>query len=186
MTKAHSVPPLPLRDFERVSQTIMGILNAENANLTASCLYFGFMGEAILNSHYKLGAKAVIGKAAFSLPSVGVIAFDAPGGSAVTANNIPFHCWVEAKGWVLDFSSIVFPLIAKAGNMRPCPYRMFQKPLVKAARSISELDAEASFYVAPDHLASEKIMTPFMSKQANPQLIQIACEWYKKGSFRVR
>jgi hypothetical protein len=178
-------PPLPLPDFERISQTILGILAAENANIAASCLFFGLIGKSILNRHYKLAAHAVVGTAAFNLGGPRLIAFANPVGEAVSVGQENFHCWVEVDGWFLDFSSLVFPEIIAARGSPPCPRLMFQKPLVKAALSIDELSVQGSFYRLPDEALTHKRFADFHRKTAYADLVEIATQWYRPPPERM-
>lgn len=173
-------PPVPLSDFERISQSVLGILVAEKANITASCLFFGIIGESILNRHYKLEARAVVGSAAFNLGAAKPIAFANPEGDPVTVGEENFHCWVEANGWFLDFSSIVFPEIIASLGGQPCPRLMFQKPLVKSSLAMSELQSQGAFYCRPDHARTQEAIAGFRSKLAYSDLAEICTDWYRK------
>jgi hypothetical protein len=173
-------PPLPLPDFERISQSILGILVAEKANIAASCLFFGIIGESILNRHYKLGAKVVVGSAAFNLGGPKSIAFANPEGESVSIGEENFHCWVEANGWFLDFSSLVFPEIVTSLGGHSCPRLMFQKPLVKSSLSLSELQPEGAFYCRLDDALTQERIAGFRSTLAYADLIDICTDWYKK------
>ncbi|MDO8926680.1 MAG: DUF2026 family protein [Sideroxyarcus sp.] len=173
-------PPVPLRDFERISQSILGILVAENAHITASCLFFGVIGESILNRHYKLKARAVVGSAAFNLGGPKPIAFANPEGESVSVGEENFHCWVEANGWFLDFSSLVYPEIAVSLWGQPCPRMVFQKPLVKSSLAMSELQSQGAFYCRPDDALTQEAIAGFRSKLAYSDLTEICTEWYRK------
>ncbi|WP_104422752.1 DUF2026 family protein [Methylobacter tundripaludum] len=175
-------PPVPLRDFERISQSILGILIAENANITASCLFFGIIGESILNRHYKLKARAVVGTAAFNLTGAEAIAFATPEEDFVAIDKTNFHCWVEANGWFLDFSSLVFPEIVASLGHQPCPRLMFQKPLSKSALSLLELQSQGAFYCLPNDMLTLEKIAGFRSLQAYVDLIDICTNWYRKPS----
>jgi len=174
------IPPVSLSDFERISQSILGILVAEKANIAASCLFFGIIGESILNEHYKLAAKAVVGSAAFNLGGSKSIAFANPEEELVSAGEGNFHCWVEANGWFLDFSSLVFPEIITSLGCQPCPRLMFQKPLVKSTLSLSELKPKGAFYCSPDDALTQKQIAGFRSTLAYADLVEICTDWYKK------
>lgn len=174
------IPPVPLRDFERISRSVLGILVAEKANITTSCLFFGIIGESILNRHYKLEAKAVIGSAAFNLGGPKSIAFANPEGEPVSVGEENFHCWVEANGWFLDFSSLVFPEIVTSLGGQSCPRLMFQKPLMKSSLSLSELQPKGAFYCRPDDALSQERIAGFHSTLAYTDLVEICADWYKK------
>jgi hypothetical protein len=172
--------PVPLRDFERISQSVLGVLVAEKANIAVSCLFFGIIGESILNRHYKLGAKAVVGSAAFNLGGPKSIAFASPDGEPVSVGKENFHCWVEANGWFLDFSSLAFPEIATSIGWQPCPRLMFQKPLVKSSLSLPELQSKGAFYCRHDDSLTQERIARFHSTLAYSDLVEICTDWYKK------
>jgi len=139
------------------------------------------MGSAILSRHYKLDTRVVVGEAAYCLPKVGVVAFSQPNNAVRRAGEIgAFHCWVEANGWLLDFSSIAFPLIAKAAGFGTCPFLMFQKPTHKAAAAIPEFNAESEFYISSHGINQSEVTAPLTAKQAFIDLVQIAADWYRK------
>lgn len=179
-------PPVPLRDFERIAQTVLGILVAENANIAASCLFFGIIGESILNRHYKLNAKAIVGSAAFNLGGTKSITFANPEGKPAGDGETNFHCWVEANGWFLDFSSLVFPEITASLGNRPCLRLMFQKPLVKSCRSLSDLQHEGAFFCSADEQLTQDRIANFRSMLAYNDLVEICTDWYKKPSRPIQ
>jgi hypothetical protein len=159
---------------------ILGILVAEKADIAASCLFFGIIGESILNRHYKIGAKAVVGSAAFNLGGPKSIAYANPEGESLSVGKDNFHCWVEANGWFLDFSSLVFPEIMTSLGQRPCPRLMFQKPLAKSFLSLSELEPKGAFYCRSDDALTQELITGFYSTLAYMDLVNICTDWYKK------
>lgn len=169
-----------MRDFERISQSVLGILVAEKANITASCLFFGIIGESILNRHYKLKAKTVVGSAAFNLGGAKPIAFANPDGESVSIGEENFHCWVEANGWFLDFSSIVFPEIIAPFGGQPCPRLMFQKPMAKTSLAMSKLQSQGAFYCLSDEELTAQRIAEFRDTPAYVDLVEICTDWYKK------
>ena len=173
-------PPVPLLDFERISQSVLGILVAEKANIAASCLFFGVIGESILNRHYKLKAKAVVGSVAFNLGGAKPIAFANPECERVAIGEENFHCWVEANGWFIDFSSLVFPEIVSSLSGQPCPRLMFQKPLAKASLSMFELQSQGAFYCRSDDSLTQEKISDFRGIPAYDDLVNICTDWYRK------
>ncbi len=169
-----------MSDFERISQSVLGILVAEKAHITASCLFFGIIGESILTRHYKLKARAVVGSAAFNLGGPKPIAFANPEGESIAVGEENFHCWVETNGWFLDFSSLVFPEIVASLWGQPCPRLMFQKPLSKSSLSMSELQPQGAFYCRSDDVLTAEKMAGFRTTQAYVDLVEICTDWYKK------
>lgn len=172
-------PPVRLADFEQISRAILGMLVAENADITASCLFFGLIGEAILRKHYKINAMAVMGAASFNLGGINIAFANAPG-SQVATEEANFHCWIEANGWFIDFSSIVFPEVIKSAGHPACGRLMFQKPLTKAALSLAELDAKGGFYCLSDSAMTKACRAGFHAIPAYDDLLNIITEQYVK------
>lgn len=173
-------PPVPYPDFQQISRLILGVLEAEQAEVISSCLLFGLAGEAVLKRHYRRPAVVRIGLAAYHL-GVGSIAFADP------ETGTGFHCWVETEGWLVDFSSIVFPELTVALGLSPCPRLMFQKPLAEAAPTLSELDIEGSFHVLPNQALHQRTAAHFFSEQqAMVDLIQIIADGYQPPTQRFR
>lgn len=143
-------------------------------------MFFGIIGESIINKHYKLKAKAVVGSAAFNLGGSKPIAFVNPEGESVAAGEENFHCWVEVNGWFLDFSSLVFPEIVASLGGPPCPRLMFQKPIEKASSSMSELQKQGAFYRRPDDTFSLEKIAGFRALPVYADLAEICTDWYRK------
>lgn len=172
--KAARTPPVPFADFERISRGILGMLESEMADITASCLFFGLIGESILRRHYKIEARAMVGEAFYRLGGEHVIAFARHG------EHQGFHCWVEAQGWFIDFSAIVFPEIVSALGHPPCRRLMFQKPLSKAALSAAELPANGGFHCLADSALTQAHRAEFHARLAYDDLLNIVTDWYRK------
>lgn len=163
-------PPIKLADFEQISRAILGMLLSEKANIAASCLFFGLIGESILKRHYKLDARAVVGEAFYRVNDEAVLAFAQPG----------FHCWIEADGWLIDFSSLVFPEMLQPFGLPACRRLMFQKPLSESALALVELKAKGGFYCLADSALTQAHRAAFHGRAAYDDLLNIVTDWYRK------
>lgn len=167
-----TTPPLPKPDFERIAQVCLGIIDAEGAPRSGSCLLFAGIGAAILREAYGKGAEINVGAAGFYLETGVAFAFDSSGDAASGDDDAPFHAWVELQGWALDFSCIAYPLTRHRW--------MFQQPLAKARVSAAELDAPVSFYLRPSPPQRSVEVLTYLKRPAIQDLLGIACQWYRK------
>lgn len=173
-------PPLPIQDFQRIAQVVLGVIAETGANPRKSCLYFACMGAAILNHGYKIPAQVVVGQALVRAAGGKTFAFcDDPSDSTWRDGEPSFHAWVESPGWVLDFSCIAWPLIAASAGFA-CPAFMFQKRLAKAASTLAELGAEGDFHLLSDPQYFLRFAVPFLAQPARRQLIEGVARAYKK------
>ncbi|WP_200348011.1 DUF2026 family protein [Halochromatium glycolicum] len=56
---------ITLPNYQRIFQTVLAILKAENVEPTKACLHFGFIGAKLLRHHFNMNAEPVTGIAAF-------------------------------------------------------------------------------------------------------------------------
>lgn len=101
-------PPVPYPEFQQISRLILGVLEAEQAEVISSCLLFGLAGEAVLKRHYRRPVVVRIGLAAYHL-GVGSIAFADPRrGQGFIAG------WKQRVGWLTSrpscFRNLRWPL----------------------------------------------------------------------------
>lgn len=175
-------PILPLKDFERIFRVIHGVLLKEPGNPEKSCLYFGFIGAAILRMHYKLPAEPVVGMAAYCLNDrndILVFADEENPENPLTSSN--FHCWVQVNGWFIDFSSPLFSeMLAATGSTQKCGRKMLQKRLVEAARSPAELHAAGQFYCLPIQTQTREASEGFMAVPLTTDIERVCTEWFSR------
>ena len=171
-------PILPLEDFQRISNAIAGIIVAEGGELIGKCVLFGIMGERLLRSRYKMtGARAVVGAFSVCVAPSKVIAF--AGHQGTTDNRQNFHCWVEVAGWIFDFSSFLYPMLARNYIGAFCKPLMFQKQAAQMAQSTDALKNPGTFYFLEDHSLREKTIDATLSVPAMQDILQILEEWYQ-------
>ncbi|MEI6543229.1 MAG: DUF2026 family protein [Methylococcales bacterium] len=170
-------------DFQRIFQTIHGALLAMGLNTKKSCVAFNVIGAAILRVHYGLSAYPKIGMAAYNLDNMNeVVLVFANEINANTQNGkMPFHCWVQVDNWFVDFSSPIFPeILSASGMINGCRRKMFQKPLIEASVSISELNDTGAFYCLSDQLLSRETITNLSNEAFFIYLTNMCLDWYKR------
>ena len=179
---------LPSQDFVRIFQTIHGILLCEERDLLKSCLFFAITGSEILKVHYGLNANPIAGRAVYNLDKFNevVLAFTDEINSNTPIQDNPFHCWIEAEGWFIDFTSPLFPEMLSFGNIaHKCRRKMFQKPLHEASGTIFELNTTGSFYFNPDPFLCTELIGGCTSDQYFVDLQQICVGWYKRPPHKM-
>ena len=175
---ATAVPLLPLQDFQRISNAAAGMIAAESRSLIGKCVLFGLMGERLLRQKYRLNdARAVVGAFSVCVAPTKVIAF--AGHQGTTDNRQNFHCWVEAAGWIFDFSSFLYPTLARDHLGATCKPLMFQKHVAQVSQTSNALQKPGSFYFLEDRSLREKTIDSTLSVPAMQDILQILVEWYQ-------
>ena len=136
-----------------------------------------------MEKHYKIKAKPKAGLAAYHIgadnDAIVFGEYDAEG--KLTGNGSSFHCWVEAKGWLIDFMAPTFPeLYKKSGKKNSIPSNMLQKPLGKMALSVNSLEKSGDFYLEYSAVTTAKKMSILSSSPAYSDLAEICVQWYRK------
>lgn len=171
-------PVLPLQHFQRISNAIAGVILAENASLIGKCVLFGLMGERLLRTKYGLAdARAVVGAFYVCVTPGNVIAF--AGHQGTTDNRQNFHCWVEAAGSLFDFSSFLYPVLARAHLTTSCPSLMFQKRASQAVASPSDLQKPSDFITQEDQGLRQQTLDATLSFPAMGDILEILEGWYQ-------
>lgn len=169
---------IPLPDFERIFRTIHGMLIAKGFQSPEKCCqFFSVVGATVLDKHYGLKAIPCFGVAAFNVGLQKHMAFASSNGRP---SDNGFHAWVESEGWVIDFSSPLLKELAEQARLGSCGRKMFQKPVVKSAPSLGELDSELSFYVEPDQEFSAQRIDAFFESELYVDVLYNCVNWYKR------
>lgn len=185
MAKPRTPPPmLPLADFERIFRTIHGVLLNEDCNPAHSCLFFGIIGAELLNAHHGKEARPVAGFAAFNLggPKNNVLAFANGISEDPRSTDTAFHCWVEVGGWLLDFTSPLYPeMLTSSDQPRECGRKMFQRVLTGAEESLVDVSlGEGAFFVKANPELTQELIAGFMAKHPYVDLRDICVQWYRR------
>ena len=175
---ATTVPVLPLQDFQRVSNAAAGMILAESGHLNGKCVLFGLMGVRLLRARYKINdARAVVGNFSVCVAPTKVIAF--AGLQQIADNRQNFHCWVEAAGFVFDFSSFLYPVLARENLGVACQPLMFQKQASQIAESFHALQKPGDFYLLEDRALREETIESTLRVPAVEDVLEILAEWYQ-------
>lgn len=173
-----SAPIIPIQDFQRISNAVAGMILAESGMLIGKCVLFGIMAERLLRQRYKIeDARAVVGAFSVCIAPSKVMAF--AGHDGTTNNRQNFHCWVEAGGFVFDFSSFLYPVLARQYLAAECSSFMFQKHASKVAESIHSLQKPGDFYFLEDRSLQEETINATLSVPAVQDILDILVEWYQ-------
>ena len=173
-----AAPILPLQDFQCISNAVAGMIIAEEASVIGKCVLFGLMGARVLRTSYKLAdARAVVGAFYLRLESPNVIAF--AGYQGTESNRQNFHCWVEAAGYIFDFSSFTYRDLARQSFGVDCATLMFQKHGSRAVPTPNALRKPGDFYVLEDRSLREKTIDATLSYPAVEDILEILEHWYQ-------
>lgn len=171
-------PPIQLQDFQRISNAAAGMILAESGRLIGKCVLFGIMGEQLLRQRYKIkGARAVVGAFSICVAPTKIMAF--AGHDGTTDNRQNFHCWVEADGFVFDFSSFLYPILAREHFGVACPVLMFQKPATQVLKTMDSLEKPGDFCCLEDHSLREITIDATLRVPAVQDILDILVEWYQ-------
>ncbi|PEH80354.1 DUF2026 family protein [Burkholderia gladioli] len=178
---------LPLIDFQRIFQVAHGIIREFGEDASKSCVFFSMVGAHLLNTHYRLSASAVVGAAFYKLDgSDRVLAIADAAHQFELSTEDGFHCWVEAGGWCLDFTSPLFPEMAEhAGYAWSHDRRMFQKPLSDMAEAPAALGSPGDFYLRSNTALTQEILARNLDRNDVKDLLEIAALWYRKPPRRI-
>lgn len=173
-----ATPIIPLADFQRISNAAAGLILSESGRLIGKCVLFGIMGEWLLREKYKItDARAVVGAFGVCVSKSNVIAF--AGHQGTTNNRENFHCWVEAAGFIFDFSSFLYPSLSQQYLGVKCPQLMFQKHAAQVSDSIDSLQETGAFYFREDRVLKETTIDTTLQVQALVDLLEILVKWYQ-------
>lgn len=94
----------------------------------------------------------------------------------VTGAQDNFHCWVEAKGWVLDFMAPAFPGLLSAET--PLEPMMFQKRQIDMVPHINSLRSPGDFFLSPVDELTEERLKQFWEYPIYGDLADICVQWF--------
>lgn len=174
---------LTLREYERIYKVINTLLLNEGGDPAHSCILFSVYGAYILENHYKIKAEPKAGLAAYHIgaDNDAIIFGEYDTDGNVTGKGDSFHCWVEAKGWLIDFMAPTFPeLCKKSGKKYSIQSKMLQKPLAEMAPSINHLEKSGDFYLESSPVTASEKMSILSSSPAYSDLAEICVKWYRK------
>ncbi|MGQ0511530.1 MAG: DUF2026 family protein [Betaproteobacteria bacterium] len=176
--------PLPLQEFALIARTIHSVLAPEKADHTKACLHYGITGALILDYHYGIKARPIVGAAIYCIgvsDKPDVLAFMVPGAPTVASTAEHFHCWLETEDWLLDFTAPYFPETIEAmGLQRACPRRAFQKRVTEQASSVENIRSPGDCLHVPNAELTKDLLLRFANVRAQSDLVQIAVDWFRR------
>jgi len=177
------------KDYQRIYQSIYAILQSEKADISSSCLYFSVIGALILQKYYNIDSMPVAGIAAYKVGDAedDVMIFGEVKGDTLECTLSGFHAWIQADGWLIDFTAPVFPEMIKArGSKILCMPNMFQKEFSSMAGSPNELKISGDYFLKANYDVTGQLLQSFCSMQKNMNLAEICCEWYRRPPKKMQ
>jgi hypothetical protein len=176
-------PPIPFADYCRICNVIFTVIE-DHTDAHHACICFAMIGAHLLREHYKLNATAVSGAAAYALgQQYKVLTFGRIENGRLVAAPDAFHCWVECKGYVLDFLAPLFPdnLAEDRDHVEPPPRRVWMKPLSEMAPALPQRESAAGvFQLVANNECTEQMARSFYQKPASGDLQEICTQWYRR------
>lgn len=176
------VPPISAEAYERIFQTIHGIVKAECRDHTKSCTYFGILGAYLLDKHHGLeSARPLLGVAGYNLrTSTNAVAlYGRQVDGEIVATDEGFHCWIDVDGWTVDFSA---PLLGQAAAPSefgsPVPPLMFMRRCRDGVAEINDLNTPGAYLHRHDKVLTYELLRDFMSRPINGRLAEVCRKWY--------
>lgn len=175
-------PPISPVDYQRIFRTVYSVLSNETKDLTKSCYHINYCASAILNEHYNLRAAPYAGIAAYCVSEkpLSIIGFFELKEGVPDVNGENAHCWIHVDGWHLDFTTPLFPELARQGGITVKKRKRFCKPISKGKEHPADLKSVGDFFAYPDQARSQSAWDEINSKPGNVDLIMICCQWYSK------
>jgi hypothetical protein len=178
---------LTLKEYQRMYKVINSIVENEGWHTAHSCIYFSYFGAYILKKCYNIEAEIRCGHAAYCIGGDNkVICFgELNHRGNFSDKSVSFHCWIEAKGWLIDFLAPNFPQMqGKEFDVESLPSYMLQKPLAEMS-PLNQLDKRGDFYLEfNSRLAKEKLS--FLSKQIIfLDMAKLCADWYTKPPKKI-
>ncbi len=184
----HNTLLLSLPDYERIFRILHAVILNESIDMSKSCLYFSFLGSAILNKHFRINAKPIAGFSVYKLDSSNdVFALGAKCDRGITSSKDGFHCWVQAEDWLVDFAAPLFSEMWRtSGIAKQFERKMFQKRLNDMARYSSDLLNAGDFFNCPDLELTHYFTTQFLSSPLYSDLAYICIKWFRRFPKKIR
>lgn len=156
--------------------------------MAKACLYFGFIGAAILRKHYKVPARAAVGSAVYKLDaSNDVLALaERDGNGNIVASENDFHCWVMTDQWAIDFSAPLFrEMLELAGIRKSIERKMLQRLLSKTQGNMDCLKSPGDVVLTEDQALTSHFAQRQQSFKMNEDLEDIAVQWFQRSPKRM-
>jgi hypothetical protein len=179
---------IPRVDYQRIFRTIYSVCAHEKVDLTAACVGFNVVGAVILNEFYRIDARPVAGIAAYCVQSepASVVLYASESDGVLLPTNGGFHCWIETREWIVDFTTPLMPLLVKGRNLADPGPKMMQRRIGSAKEVLEDLDQAGDFFVCPNQLFTKHTLEKFSGIPFHHDLISICRQWYEKPPKQMR
>jgi hypothetical protein len=172
---------LPFADYRRIFRTIFTALETVDATTNKACIFFAMTGAAILRTYYRMDAELMAGAAVYAVGHRQNsderlwVSFGKIEGNQIKAIPEAFHCWIECKGFAIDFMTPIFQENLRESGVIDAviPRRVFQKPLASMSPILPQDFVEGAFHLVPNRELLEEVVRGFGSTYAQEDLLKI-------------
>lgn len=185
-TDTDTAPPLAIADYARIHAVARAVLAGLGENsATKSCIFFSLIGAYLLERHHRLSAQPMAGAALYAVEvasddSLEVLTYARFEEDSVVSDYESFHCWVECKGWAIDFMGPLFgDILREQKRMVKAPPSMFQRPLSAMTPIGDPLVEPGDFLLLPNRALTNDVLRRAMAKPATGDLAEVCTHWYR-------
>ncbi len=173
---------ITLADYRRIYSTIHSLLIADSVDSHEASMLFSVYGAQILKRHYGIAAQPVMGSAAYHLGlQAKVLAFGDYQAGQLKSSDSQHHWWIEADGYLIDFMAPLFSVLVKrAGKEARIDPWMMQKPMVKAKKILTDVQAQGDFFISENNVLASEKMSAMVTEKAHIQRGKLAIDWFVK------
>lgn len=179
---------VPAEDYQQIFRTIYSVFEHEKLDLKASCMGYNIIGAMLLNDFYGIDARPFAGIAAYCISEEpkAVLMFASEFEGSLRPTDGGFHCWVETKDWLIDFTAPLFPLIVAGKNLPDPGPKMLQKEVALLKDSPQALTLKGDAFACPDEAFTKAALTGFAHRPFHHDLINVCRSWYAKPGSPMR
>jgi hypothetical protein len=180
-------PPISQRDYEQIFRVVYSLMKAEKGSLMHACLYINPLAAALLIEHHQLDVQIHVGIAAYLLDekTKSLLLYSDIKDNQLDPEGKNIHCWLEAGGWHIDFMAPLFPLIARQGNLGPCPSKAFCKQISDRKEAPDHLIKGGDFFAHSNPNRAQKEMGRVLAMPIIEDWAQICSRWYCKAPAKL-
>ncbi|MBB5033207.1 DUF2026 family protein [Prosthecobacter vanneervenii] len=138
------------------------------------------IGAVLLNEFYKIQAQPFVGIAAYcvSTEPKSVLVFADENMDYSVPTDRGFHCWIETDDWIIDFSTPLFPMIARERNFPTPGCKMMQCKRSRAKKALNDLLVTGDFFLDRSAEFTEFTLKKFAAVPLHQDVIEICRQWF--------
>lgn len=176
---------ISLSEYNRIYQVAHGVMNAVGG-LENSSLYFAAFGSLILNKHFKIPARPVVGAFALCVDELPqVAAFGTLDGNALASDESHFHTWVQTEDNIIDFMGPIYTEAFAGQFEKPVDRKMFQRLRTEQAPATG-LVHSGDFWALPNPGLTDRLLNQFLSKPKTRDLMALGEMWFGRRSSKQK